>query len=110
LHSELQIAKYFGWTLDQVRLLSQGEYEACLAMMFRHPIDSTLHLELVKSQCIQLGTAGVKDTKTAYSMFESHYNLPSWLREESRFVQSDDEINAEIERMKRLMANETVDD
>jgi hypothetical protein len=97
--------KYFNLSIVELEGLSQGTYEAMQAFMFRHPIDPTLHMELAKIQSFQLGAAGVKDTKLAYLTFDSHYNLPSWLRDKCKFEQTDDEIKLEIEQMKRAMSN-----
>ena len=105
MHTQLAVMKYFNLSLQDMESLSQGLYEAMQAFMFRHPVDSTLHMELCKIQSFQLGAAGVKDARMAYGTFEAHFNLPEWLREESRFEQTDDEIKLELERMKRAMSN-----
>jgi len=96
--------KYYHFTFEYVEKLSPHQYEACLAFMYRHPIDSVLHTELVKSQAVQMAAAGAKDLKIAYSLFDSRYNMPQWLKEGTRFEMTEEEIDAEIEVLRRQMA------
>lgn len=98
LYQSFKIMDRFKWSINEVRGLSAGEFEAALAYIQRHPIDPFLHTVLVKNTVYSLATAGAKvKCEDAYPELDYHYTVPEYLLSDEEFKER---RAKEIQRMK----------